>query len=428
MKAAKAKKRRVRFCPTQKDIADALGFSQSTVAMALNANYEHRLMAETVQRIQKYAAEVGYHPQRSAQIMQGGQTMIIGVIVRLNAYAKSHEMVSLLANEFARAGYRLVQVDLSWFSGDEAAARNYLLDQGVEGIVLCNLVVPIQAQALLDLLPANLPVVSLQSTIDSRPNFRTDVEGAHYELARTHLALGARRLSLLSSFRDVGNIALPAYTVRLRALGFARAIQKAGGVVVSDQTSREILEIPGCRLPSEVRSESLVGTILYPEREPHIRNAFEHGFNQTRKMIGDATLPDALICANDDSAIGALAACADGGIQVPETLRISGHDDTMPGRFGFVPLTSVRAPLEALAKQTAELLVAAIENRDEPLKPESVYLPCDVMIRGSSGTVAELRQLAKTSGPGDKARLHIEWERSEERTGFTTGLETEIIH
>jgi len=407
--------RKVRFCPTQKDIADALGVSQSTVAMALSPQHEHKLLVETVEKIRKYAAEVGYHPQRFAQIMQGGHTRIVGVIVRLGIYTNNHEMVSLLANELNRAGYQLVLVDPVWFGGNHEAVKKYLLDQGVEGVVLCNVSPNTEAQALRGQLPATMPTFSLQSSRGEDPSLRADLEAAYYHMTRLHLALGSRRLSLLAMFRDLGHLDRPAWTVRDRVSGFMRAIQEAGGVLVADEDVRELLEIPNCRSAAR-KSDKLVGRVIYPIRMNPVRNAYENGFHQTLRLIDTESLPDSLICANDDGALGALAACSDRGISVPHSIRISGHDDTMAGRFGTVPLTTIRPPLEALVKKTAAGIVACIRNHAEnqptgPLPSE----PCEIVVTGSCGTREEIQQVADTGFFQSGKNIRFEWAPDEDR-------------
>ena len=394
MRRKPSNSRKIRFSPTQKDIADALGVSQSTVAMALSAQHERKLMAETVERIRKYAAEVGYHPQRFAQIMQGGHTRIIGVIVRLGIYTTNHKMVAMLANEFTRAGYRLVVVDPEWFGGDAELVKRYLLDQGVEGVVFCNVTLIEDVEALQAALPDRMPYCSLQSSVACGPNLRADLEGAYYQMTRLHLALGSQHLALLTMYRDVGNIRRPAWTVRDRVMGFSRAIQEAGGTVVADDTAAELLEIPGCKSFPKRLPKGIVGAIHYPEKAPEVNNAFGNGFYQTLRLIDAAALPDSLICANDDGALGAFAACADRNVQVSGEVRISGHDDTVAGQFGMAPLTTVRLPLEEMVRTTAEGLLEQIRNPEKVRENSLVQLPCKIVVTSSCGSREELRQLA----------------------------------
>ncbi len=409
MRRKPSNSRKIRFSPTQKDIADALGVSQSTVAMALSAQHERKLMAETVERIRKYAAEVGYHPQRFAQIMQGGHTRIIGVIVRLGIYASNHKMVAMLANELTRAGYRLVVVDPEWFGSDAELVRRYLLDQGVEGVVFCNVTLIEEVEAIRAMLPDCMPYYSLQSSVTCGPNLRADLEGAYYHMTRLHLALGSQHLGLLTMYRDVGNIRRPAWTVLDRVRGFARAILEAGGAVVADDKARELLEIPGCGSLPKRLPKGIVGVIHYPEKAPEVHHAFGNGFHQTLRMIDAAALPDSLICANDDGALGAIAACADRNVEVSQDVRISGHDDTVAGQFGMVPLTTVRPPLEELVRKTAEGLLDQIRNPEKAREDSLTQLPCKIVVSSSCGTREELQQLAGSNFFRSGGGHEFEW-------------------
>ncbi len=59
-------------------------------------------------------------------------------------------------------------------------------------------------------------------------------------------------------------------------------------------------------------------------------------------------LPDAIVCANDQMAIGVLQALARGGVRVPEELSVTGFDDIFPGSL-FEPVAHHRAPAHAAA-------------------------------------------------------------------------------
>ncbi len=380
---------------TQQDIAEALGISRSTVAMALNPQHEHKLLPETSGRIKTYAKEVGYRPQRYAQIMRGGRTHIVGVIVRMGTYTSNHELIFRLANELNHEGYRLVLVDPQWFGGNLENVKNYLLDQGVEGVIFCNLVQPAETAIMKDLLPEALPVVSLQSSMDGVPTIRADVQSAYQCLTQYHLALGSRKLNCLVMFRDTGVLDQPGWTIRARTMGFAKAIQEAGGIVIANEASQELLEIPGCKVRPPSAYKGIIGRIVHPEKTPRLTNAYENGFHQTLRMIERSDVPDSLICMNDDTALGALAACADRQVDVPGDIRISGYDDTPAGQFGMAPLTSVRKPLDGLTRKAVETMLKSIQNPKKARESKPCLLPCEIVVRRSTATLDEHQELVR---------------------------------
>src|SRR6202007_1499040 len=62
------------------------------------------------------------------------------------------------------------------------------------------------------------------------------------------------------------------------------------------------------------------------------RFSVQSGEEAGEKLLADPPpLPDAIVCANDQMAIGVLQALARGGVRVPEELSVTGFDDIFPG-------------------------------------------------------------------------------------------------
>lgn len=94
-------------------------------------------------------------------------------------------------------------------------------------------------------------------------------------------------------------------------------------------------------------------------------------------------LPDALVCANDEIAIGAIRAARDAGIDVPRHLAVTGWDDIPAGSVVWPPLTTVRQPMRELGSTAAELLAERISGGRST--PRHVLLPTTLVLRGSCG-------------------------------------------
>ena len=91
---------------------------------------------------------------------------------------------------------------------------------------------------------------------------------------------------------------------------------------------------------------------------------------------------DAIAAANDNMALGAVEALHARGVRVPGDIPIVGFDNTGAAKYASQPLTTVHNPLYEAGQQATELLLAQMEGRDVP---ESVLLPCDLIIRQSCG-------------------------------------------
>lgn len=375
-------KRRIHATPTQKDIAEALGLAQSTVATALNPKTEHRLHTDTAEQIKAYAREIGYRHQRFAQILRGSSTQTVGVVVKLGNYSNHHDLIALLINELNRRGCPHILVDPAWFDGSAEGIRDSLLNQAVEGIIFNNIPFP-EAEALKAQLPDHLPVISLASgTLSDVPEIRVDTDAIYHRLTRYFIETGSSRLVCLASYRDPGALWKPDWSKRERMTGFAAAIREAGGKLVADAAVQELLEVRAETSLSETDT-GLVGEIVFPVRPVEVTNAYEHGYYQALRLLQSEKQYDAFICMNDNTALGTMAACADLGINVPGEIRISGYDDTTAARFASIPLTSVRKPLKELAERAIEMILARMRDSSAPI--ESHLLPAEIVLRRSTG-------------------------------------------
>jgi LacI family transcriptional regulator len=91
----------------------------------------------------------------------------------------------------------------------------------------------------------------------------------------------------------------------------------------------------------------------------------------------------ALVCANDQIAIGALRAARELGISIPEQVGITGWDDIPAAGLVSPGLTTVRQPIRQLGSTAGELLTELI--RGGRRTPRHVLLPSELVVRASCG-------------------------------------------
>jgi LacI family transcriptional regulator len=94
-------------------------------------------------------------------------------------------------------------------------------------------------------------------------------------------------------------------------------------------------------------------------------------------------LPEAVACANDQMAIGALREFQRAGLRVPGDVALTGYDDIYPSRIVGPPLTTVSQPLRDLGTWAARRLLDRIDDRDLP--PRAEVLPARLVLRASCG-------------------------------------------
>jgi LacI family transcriptional regulator len=99
--------------------------------------------------------------------------------------------------------------------------------------------------------------------------------------------------------------------------------------------------------------------------------------------------PDAVVCANDEVALGVLLAAQAAGLDVPGDLAVTGWDDLLAARFAG--LTTVRQPMRELGATAARWLHGRIEERSadpdrRPVAARRRVLPTQLVVRRSCGT------------------------------------------
>ena len=75
---------------------------------------------------------------------------------------------------------------------------------------------------------------------------------------------------------------------------------------------------------------------------------------------------DAVVCASDLLAIGAMSALREAGVSVPDDVAVAGWDNVVDGQYHVPTLTTVAPDLAALADMAMEALVARIEGDRSP--------------------------------------------------------------
>jgi LacI family transcriptional regulator len=97
----------------------------------------------------------------------------------------------------------------------------------------------------------------------------------------------------------------------------------------------------------------------------------------------EGDLPDAIICSNDQMAIGVLRTLTKHNIRVPDDIAIIGFDDIYPATLCDPPLTTVNQPIRSIGERACERLIERIAH--PTLRTAVELLPTELVIRSSCG-------------------------------------------
>jgi LacI family transcriptional regulator len=128
-----------------------------------------------------------------------------------------------------------------------------------------------------------------------------------------------------------------------------------------------------------------VGVLPNPARTRSGEATTAFGQQAAAELLDLPDRPTALICFNDKTAVGALAAARQRGLRVPRDLSIAGFDDIDLAKATTPALTTVRQPLQEMGRMAVSLLIRLLERHR--LDALHVELATELVIRDSTGPV-----------------------------------------
>ena len=110
---------------------------------------------------------------------------------------------------------------------------------------------------------------------------------------------------------------------------------------------------------------------------------FQSGAEAARRILRNNELPTAIFCGNDEMAFGAMEALQQGGLVVPDDISVIGFDDAPLAPHRSPPLTTVRHPVDEIARAATVALLEYIDNGTAIM---SKMFPGELVVRKSTAT------------------------------------------
>jgi len=176
--------------------------------------------------------------------------------------------------------------------------------------------------------------------------------------------------------------------------------------LVEDHGRRRLYQVKGPPTAPDAEERSLALTqVIDSHLGCQLIGTFCGSFSvQSGEEAGETLLalppdarPDAVVCANDQSAIGVLQALARGGVRVPEDMAVVGFDDIFPASLLRPALTTVHQPMRMLGERACARLLDRIS--DPSLQHYIELLPTELVIRSSCGCPPGTEIRREIAGP-----------------------------
>jgi LacI family transcriptional regulator len=366
---------------TQEMIAQRLGISRTSVAAGLGL-YRGKTVAlteETKQRIVETAREMGYRPNRFAQNVAGRNSKVIGVMSFGGISQAATQRVKEISQAIRAAGYEMLLHEVGWESRENATlVAHSLIDYHVEALILIEPTDWFDFSMLAACRKSGIPVVSMGGVKEKGiPHIAADEYTGLRELTLQLIARGARYLTFLSPLYSKPEFANSnAYT--RRGGGFVDAIRESGGKILEPSTTK-------------MPKGGVIGALTDALPSPDWSDPYLPGYVGMKKVLEGSRLPDAVVCANDDWAFGALRCCREAGLRVPEDLWITGNDGLIISAYGETPLTTIEQPMKEMAAATVALVLQMLTGKKLSKKDfTQLIAPCVVWRRSTEALSGEM--------------------------------------
>jgi LacI family transcriptional regulator, galactose operon repressor len=329
---------------TIREIAREAGVSTATVSRALRQ--PDRVAPRTREAVVAVARRHHYIADGLAGSLASRRSLSLGLVIPTimnSIYAFSTQAVQRAAQE---AGYATL-ICISEFSPiEEERLIVKLIERRVDGLILTGATRTRRIRELIRYhgLPCIVTWIGTDPTDVPSVSFN-NAEGVR--MAIEHLvSLGHRRIGFVCGRASVNDRAAE----RLRS--YHATMQRLGLAVD-----------PGAVLERDFD--------------------YSEGYAALRHIARRKPRPTAVHCANDVQAVGALQACRDLGIAVPEEMSIIGFDDHPSARYTTPQLTTIRVPAADMGQRAARALIANLRD-GAPIG--SVELPLDLVVRSSTAS------------------------------------------
>lgn len=324
---------------TSHQVALKAGVSQSTVSRVFSG--DRRLSEATRQRVLEVAHGLGYKPNAIARSLITQRTQIIGLV----ASYMTNPFFPVVLQAFTQALHELGWKVLLFTAGTSEDVDELLpevLAYQVDGLIIVT--ASLSSRMTREVLQRGIPVVLFNRYAPG--SGASAVSCANYEggrlVADVLLDAGHQRLAYIAGREDTS-------TNQDRQKGFLERLAER--------------KVKDCRVEP--------GNFTY-----------QGGFSAAMRLLQSPQRPDAIFCANDITALGALDAARKLGVRVPEQLSVIGFDDIPMAQWAAYDLTTVRQPVEEMIEASVELLLERVENLS--LGSVLKFLPGTLVKRGSA--------------------------------------------
>lgn len=301
-----------------------------------------RMRPETRERIIDSMRELGYHANAAARTLRTGMSHIIGLALPNFAQPFNGNFADTLTQYAKSKGYRVIIATYYGLDGGLPALIDETYSIGADGwVFLSDSPIPVTHNFLKQSYPVVLTGDYLSHGVTDTVMF-PNLEGSRCA-TEWLISHGSQRIGFIGAPEWMANRTESPETCELIAsTDEGNAPLRFRGYIETLKSAGMLIE------------PNIVGLCKRIDRED--------GQAATERMLRTGAKFDALCCANDAVALGAMSALANHHISVPGDVQIIGFDNTPDAMFSSPKLTTINPHTWQYAQLCIDLLIARIEG------------------------------------------------------------------
>jgi len=327
---------------TMYDVAQEAGVSLMTVSRVVNNKED--VSPATRMKVTEVIEQLNYRPSSIARGLATRRTGTLGVVIPDISNPFFASLVRSAEEEAYAQDYSVFLGNTNEDPNRELAVLQSMEDKLVDGLVLCSSRLDDESLfRILDRFPTSVLIFRKRNGADVGAITIDDVFGSQSAIEHL-LKSGHKNIGLLSG----PQVSLSTYG---RLKGYKAALQKAG-IEIKDRWIQ------------------------------HCHPVVEDGQAVAHNLLENNPEITALFCHNDLIAVGALQACNNLGLDVPDDIAIIGYDDIRLSALVTPKLTTLRIPRYEIGELAMQMLLQQIS--DDTYQPNEVYLKPELIVRQSA--------------------------------------------
>lgn len=318
---------------TIKDIARICRVGVSTVSRAMNNHPD--INQETKDRILETVREYNYIPNNSARNLKRSDSRTIAVLIKGISNPFFASMIKILEEEIEKRKYSFVLHRVEDKEDEVDVALELVKEKRLCGIIFLGGYFS-HCQEELDKLsvPFVLSTIGIVGDMDINAYSSVSVDDREesYKMTDYLCRLGHEKILILAARPDDESIG------KLRLEGYQKALRDHG---IPFEEERCIY------MREDIESYSM-----------------ENGYCGMKVALESGKEFTAVYAISDSLAIGACKAILDSGKSIPDDYSVAGFDGLDIGRYYNPTLTTIRQPVEEMARATGTLLFDVMKRKE----------------------------------------------------------------